>query len=160
MAMLKMKAEEGNYQRYTTNLDKVIEDDVTTKSMTYAASIGLNMIVAPISFGVFVYFFAGHFLFQQMSEEDKAIGKINVGKVISAVIAGVAMMFIEMILFVIRSHELDTHTTKKKIVRKTAYGAFGSKAAAQMAVERQQTMQLEAQEQQQKAQAEQQLLTR
>ena len=36
------------------------DDDITTRSMMYtASSVGLNMIIAPISFNVFMYFFAG-----------------------------------------------------------------------------------------------------
>lgn len=59
MDRLKLRAEEVQYMKLTDNLDTSVADDVTTKSMTYAASVGLNMIVAPISFGVFMYFFAG-----------------------------------------------------------------------------------------------------
>jgi hypothetical protein len=59
MDRLRLRAEEARYMKLTKNLDTHVEDDVTTKSMTYAASVGLNMIVAPISFGVFMYFFAG-----------------------------------------------------------------------------------------------------
>ena len=59
MERLRLRAEEVCYMKLTQNLDTTVEDDVTTKSMTYAASVGLNMIVAPLSFGVFMYFFAG-----------------------------------------------------------------------------------------------------
>jgi len=59
MDRLRLRAEEVRYMKLTGNLDTSVQDDVTTKSMTYAASVGLNMIVAPISFGVFMYFFAG-----------------------------------------------------------------------------------------------------
>lgn len=59
MNRLRLRAEEARYMKLTENIDTTKEDDVTTKSMTYAASVGLNMIVAPISFGVFMYFFAG-----------------------------------------------------------------------------------------------------
>jgi len=134
MERLRLRAEEQKYHRLTNNLDKVIEDDVTTRSMTYAASIGMNMIVAPISFGVFVYFFAGHMFFK---DAELAPGQtVHIGKVISAVVAGVGMMFIEMILFVIRSHELDVHTTKKKKKKVYEHGAFGSKLASQLAKQR------------------------
>jgi hypothetical protein len=58
---LMLRQEEYKYHKLTRNLGGLTApaDDVTTKSMTYAASIGLNMIVAPISFGAFMYFFAG-----------------------------------------------------------------------------------------------------
>lgn len=59
MERLRLRAEEARYMKLTNNIDTKVEDDVTTKSMTYAASVGLNMIVAPLSFGVLMYFFAG-----------------------------------------------------------------------------------------------------
>ena len=59
MDRLRLRAEEVQYMKLTNNLDTSVADDVTTKSMTYAASVGLNMIVAPISFGVFMYFLCG-----------------------------------------------------------------------------------------------------
>jgi len=59
---------------------------------------------------------------------------VNAGKVICAVVSGVLMMFIEMILFVIRSNEMDYYSTKKK--RKSSYGPFGNKDAARVAQRR------------------------
>lgn len=57
---LKLKDEERNYGGLVKNVGlQGPADDVTTRSMTYAASIGLNMIIAPLSFGCFMYFFAG-----------------------------------------------------------------------------------------------------
>ena len=57
---LRLQQEERKYTKLTHNIDtgKPV-DDVTARSMTYAASVGLNMIVAPISFGVFMYWFGG-----------------------------------------------------------------------------------------------------
>merc|ERR1712183_487301 len=48
MERLRLKNEETKYSKLTSNLqsDKNA-DDITAKSMTYAASVGLNMIVAP-----------------------------------------------------------------------------------------------------------------
>ena len=60
MDRLRMQYEETKYMKLTDNLqDHRCDDDVTAKSMTFAASVGLNMIVAPLSFGCFMYFFAG-----------------------------------------------------------------------------------------------------
>ena len=60
MERLKLKQEENRYGGLVKNVGVQGQpDDVTTRSMTYAASIGLNMIVAPLSFGCFMYFFAG-----------------------------------------------------------------------------------------------------
>ena len=60
MEKLKLKQEESRYGGLVKNVGTQAQpDDVTTRSMTYAASIGLNMIIAPLSFGCFMYFFAG-----------------------------------------------------------------------------------------------------
>ena len=96
------------------------EDDITAKSMTYAASVGLNMIVAPISFGCFMYFFAGG-IFDYFFGEDfssRTTGGTDIKRVIVGVVSGVFMLFIEMILFVIRTHEFETHQRKKQKKKK------------------------------------------
>lgn len=60
MEKLKLRQEENRYGGLVKNVGVQGQpDDVTTRSMTYAASIGLNMIIAPLSFGCFMYFFAG-----------------------------------------------------------------------------------------------------
>jgi hypothetical protein len=134
MERLRWKQEETKYSRLTKNLGTAIEDDdVTTKSMTYAASIGLNMIVAPISFGVFMYFFAGGLLdfFWNSNDAPKHAALQNapdVKKVIAGVVSGVLMLFIEMILFVIRTNELDRVIRKKG--RKKKQGPFGYYSSA------------------------------
>jgi hypothetical protein len=68
--MLKLKQEENRYGGLVKNVGlHAPNDDVTTRSMTYAASIGLNMIVAPLSFGCLMYFFAGG-LFNYMGWDE------------------------------------------------------------------------------------------
>jgi hypothetical protein len=131
---LKLKNEETKYSKITNNIkDQRQEDDKTTKSMTYAASIGINMIVAPISFGTFMYFFSGGvFDFFFPPDENDIWRKrnptgVDVKRVIVGVVSGVIMMIIEMVLFVIRSHEFETHTTKKK--KKRGVQPFGSYSA-------------------------------
>ena len=115
MDRLRLRAEESEYRKLTKNIDKKIEDDVTMKSMSYATSVGMNMIVAPISFGVFMYFFAGQvFSFILGKERDGQVGGTDIKSVIAGVISGVIMLFIEMTLFVIRSHEMDASIRKKK----------------------------------------------
>ncbi len=120
MRQLRLQNEERKYMKITRNVHKInINDDqITTKSMTYAASIGLNMIVAPISFGVFMYFFAGSLLdfFWPVATTSAhhSAGTVDVKKVIAGVVSGVLMLFIEMILFVIRTHELDKAMLQKK----------------------------------------------
>eukprot|EP00957_Ditylum_brightwellii_P038515 2911118-Ditylum_brightwellii.AAC.1 len=63
--------------------------------MTYAASVGLNMIVAPISFGVFMYFFAGQIFHWVAGEEGQfdprtsAANKTDIRRVIAGVVSGV-----------------------------------------------------------------------
>jgi len=128
MENLRLRAEETRYHRLTSNLDHVVDDDVTTRSMTYAASVGLNMIVAPISFGVFMYFFAGQ-IFSWVDGPEKMEGahrkgeKVNIKGVIAGVVSGVFMLVVEMLLFVIRSHSFDKEVTRKK--RKKALSPFG-----------------------------------
>jgi hypothetical protein len=139
MDRLKLLQEESRYSKLTSNLGKVVkDDDVTTKSMTYAASIGLNMIVAPISFGVLMYFFAGSLLdyfwprivSASLSPARQAAmaNAVDIRKVIMGVISGVMMLFIEMILFVIRTNELDKAIRKKG--KKRRQGPFGYYSSA------------------------------
>lgn len=121
---LKILVEENKYRQITSNLDKKIEDDATMKSMMYATSVGLNMIVAPLSFGAFMYFFSGALLdrfFVSNRQGDTHIGGKtgpDIRRVIAGVVSGVLMLFIEMILFVIRNHEMDSSIRKKSRTRK------------------------------------------
>ena len=142
---LRLRDEERSYMKLTTNLkthSSLRDDDVTVKSMMYAASIGLNMIVAPVTFGVFMYFFAGG-VFSRFFDEDSpgerdadddsrrggggrvVGGGVDVRRVIAGVVSGVFMLFVEMILFVIRSHELDASVTKKSRRRENRANPFG-----------------------------------
>ena len=127
MRQLRLQNEERKYMKITQNVHKIkINDDtITTRSMTYAASIGLNMIVAPITFGVFMYFFAGslfdYFWPVAVSSTTTTAHHhyhpattVDVKKVIAGVISGVIMLFIEMILFVIRTHEMDKAMLQKR----------------------------------------------
>ena len=126
---LRLHSEERSYSRLTTNIQHPAShkaaDDITVKSMTYAASVGLNMIVGPLAFGTFMYFFAGGVLnrFFDSNEDDNGRGRngVDVRRVIAGVVSGVFMLFVEMILFVIRSHELDASVRKKG--RKAEYRA-------------------------------------
>jgi len=132
---LRLQDEERSYLNLTTNLKTAAslkDDNVTVKSMTYAASVGLNMIVAPISFGVFMYFFAGsifnRFFGSDNDDNDKNYdnnGDIDIKRVIAGVVSGVFMLFVEMILFVIRSHELDASVRKKSKRRENRANPFG-----------------------------------
>ena len=126
---LRLQDEERSYMNLTTNLKTAAslkDDNVTVKSMTYAASVGLNMIVAPISFGVFMYFFAGG-IFNRLfgSEDSTAPGDIDIKRVIAGVVSGVFMLFVEMLLFVIRSHELDSSVRKKSKKKENRANPFG-----------------------------------
>lgn len=129
---LRLQDEERSYLNLTTNLKTAAslkDDNVTVKSMTYAASVGLNMIVAPISFGVFMYFFAGsifnRFFGSDNDDDDDKNGDIDIKRVIAGVVSGVFMLFVEMILFVIRSHELDASVRKKSKRRENRANPFG-----------------------------------
>jgi hypothetical protein len=114
---LRLKSEETRYSKLTSNLKSGKNtDDITARSMTYAASVGLNMIIAPLSFGCFMYFFAGGVFDYFLGEEFSArtTGGTDIKRVIIGVISGVVMLFIEMILFVIRTHEFESHERKKQ----------------------------------------------
>ena len=134
MEKLRLKSEETKYTRITNNIkDQRQEDDKTARSMTYAASVGLNMIVAPTSFGAFMYFFSGGIFdyFFPPDEDDSMSNRnpsgVDIKRLIVGVVSGVIMMIIEMVLFVIRSHEFEAHTTRKK--KKRGVQPFGSYSA-------------------------------
>ena len=119
MEQLRLQNEETNYSKLTNNLqDHRQDDDITAKSMTFAASVGLNMIIAPLSFGCFMYFFAGglldYFFASDEFEAKPKPGGTDIKRVIVGVVSGVVMMIIEMLLFVIRTHEFEEHARKKK----------------------------------------------
>lgn len=106
------------------------------KSMTYATSVGMNMIVAPISFGAFMYFFSGQ-LFGRVLDKDgdgqssrHINNNVDIRAVIAGVISGVIMLFIEMTLFVIRSHEMDAAVTKKAKKRQVNPFGYDKRTAA------------------------------
>lgn len=130
MERLRLKQEEKNYGNITRNVgSKMQEDDhVTTQSMLYASSIGLNMIVAPLSFGCFMYFFGGALLdYVFPPAVDSTVPDIR--RVLIGVISGVIMLFIEMILFVIRTNELDRHVRMKQRKQKPMpFGQYSSKS--------------------------------
>ena len=133
---LRLKAEENRYSRLVTNLDRKVADDETMKSMTYATSVGMNMIVAPISFGAFMYFFSGQ-LFGRVLDKDgdgqssrHINNNVDIRAVIAGVISGVIMLFIEMTLFVIRSHEMDAAVTKKAKKRQVNPFGYDKRTAA------------------------------
>ncbi|KAL7556845.1 hypothetical protein ACA910_016319 [Epithemia clementina (nom. ined.)] len=117
---LRLKQEEHKYSKLTRNVydQKAVtqnQDEVTTKSMTYAASIGLNMIVAPLSFGCFMYYFSGNLLGWIFTNDNmKATNTVDIRRVIVSVLSGVIMLFIEMLLFVIRTHEVDKAMRSKQ----------------------------------------------
>jgi len=126
MEKLRLRDEERKYSKMTSSVHKVASsDDVTTRSMTYAASVGLNMIVAPLSFGCFMYFFSGGIL-----DRFVPAGNNEVKRVIIGVISGVVMLFIEMILYVIRTHEMEKALRKKAHKSDRGSMPFGRYSAA------------------------------
>lgn len=133
MDRLKLQHEATQYCHLTHNIDsgRNQQDDVTTKSMTYAASVGLNMIVAPLSFGVFMYFFSGPLLnvaFERFQPTHP--GAVDVRKVIIGVLSGVGMLFVEMMLFVIRTHEFERGMRRKDKKQKSVVKPFGDYSSA------------------------------
>lgn len=97
---MRKKAEERAYNKLTKNLPKTKKHDPsqTLSANKFVMSVGLNMIVAPVSFGVFVYSFSS-FMFDEGREAKNA-------RVICGVLSGVAMLFVEMLLFIIRSDSM------------------------------------------------------
>jgi Endoplasmic reticulum-based factor for assembly of V-ATPase len=134
LARLRLQNEETKYYKMTSNVSTQSkkDDDITTKSMTYAASVGLNMIVAPLSFGIFMYFFSGPILNFCWSNFRVHPGAVDIRRVIIGVISGVVMLFIEMLLFVIRTHEMDRQMQKKLKKNKgtSAIKPFGEYSSA------------------------------
>lgn len=137
MDRLRLQNEETRYMSLTKNIQakSTKDDEITTKSMTYAASIGLNMIVAPLSFGCFMYFFAGaalNFFWDKTEELNRRGNPVDVRKVIIGVVSGVLMLFIEMLLFVIRTHEFDRglRRKEKKNAKKSKVKPFGEYSSA------------------------------
>ena len=133
---LRLKAEENRYSRLVNNLDRKVADDETMKSMTYATSVGMNMIVAPISFGAFMYFFSGQLFGWVLDRDDDGASRngngnnVDIRAVIAGVISGVIMLFIEMTLFVIRSHEMDAAVSKKAKKRQVNPFGYDKRTAA------------------------------
>ena len=131
---LRLKAEENRYSRLVNNLDTKKADDETMKSMTYATSVGMNMIVAPISFGAFMYFFSGQLFGWVLDKDDDGASRnnnnVDIRAVIAGVISGVIMLFIEMTLFVIRSHEMDAAVSKKAKKRQVNPFGYDKRTAA------------------------------
>jgi len=131
---LRLQDEERSYNNLTTNLktaSSLKDDNITAKSMMYATSVGLNMVVAPITFGIFMYFFAGS-IFSRFFDSEIDINartnmnqQIDIRRVIAGVVSGVFMLFVEMILFVIRSHELDASVRKKSKRKENRANPFG-----------------------------------
>merc|ERR1711957_408497 len=96
----------------------------------YATSVGLNMIVAPLTFGAFMYFFAGGILDRFFDDEEGGnnnhrVNNIDIRRVIAGVVSGVFMLFVEMLLFVIRTNELDASVRKKGRRKENRANPFG-----------------------------------
>jgi len=76
-----------------------------------------------------MYFFAGSIFsrfFDDPEELEDARGSaVDVRRVIAGVVSGVFMLFVEMILFVIRSDTLDSAVRKKGRRRENRANAFG-----------------------------------
>merc|ERR1719401_526014 len=128
---LRLQDEERSYMNLTSNLKSAAslkDDHVTAKSMMYATSVGLNMIVAPITFGAFMYFFAGS-IFDRFFDDEfsdwQRKNDFDIRRVIAGVVSGVFMLFVEMLLFVIRSNELDASVRKKSMMEENRANPFG-----------------------------------
>lgn len=79
-----------------------------------------------------MFFFAGSIFsrfFDNATDDDNGRSRvgdtIDIRQVIAGVVSGVFMLFVEMILFVIRSHELDASVRKKSKRKENRANAFG-----------------------------------
>lgn len=72
-----------------------------------------------------MYFFAGAILNRFFDNDVNRGGNIDIRSVIAGVISGVFMLFVEMILFVIRSDTLDTAVRKKSKRKENRANPFG-----------------------------------
>lgn len=74
-----------------------------------------------------MYFFAGSLFskFFPLEENNNHPSNVDIRQVIAGVLSGVILLFIEMILFVIRSHELDASVRKKERRREYKSNPFG-----------------------------------
>jgi len=73
-----------------------------------------------------MYFFAGGILNRFFDNPNSNRGgNIDIRSVIAGVISGVFMLFVEMILFVIRSDTLDTAVRKKSKRKENRANPFG-----------------------------------
>ena len=91
-----------------------------------SGAIAANMIIAPVCFGAFLYSFMGPLFPGRVVAE----GDVDTVLVVVAVLGGVALLFIEMILFVIRSDTIIAYDKKKERAHERAiYGGDGGKRA-------------------------------
>ncbi|GMI06382.1 hypothetical protein TrVE_jg154 [Triparma verrucosa] len=112
---LKIKAEQREYANMTMGMGGGISEAMAghnaektsiaaeMNKLSSVTAIATNMILAPLTFGAFLYFFVSSRIFTSPTYQ-----------ILCSIVGGVAMMFVEMTLFVIRSDMLIEHDEKKK----------------------------------------------
>ena len=107
MAHLRLKQEQRNYNSLVSNVAEQkgsrLRPSVKSElnNLSNVTAIALNLAAAPLTVGGFLYFFVC----------PRAFDKKEI-QVIASVLGGVAILFIEMILFVIRSETVVTRESK------------------------------------------------
>jgi len=79
--------------------------------MKYATSVCMNMILAPISIGGFIYYCS------QWMVKDSGSNKVSLARILWSVCSGIIILFIEMVLFIIRNDRMDVTIEKKRVRR-------------------------------------------
>lgn len=124
---LKLRKEERKYCKLTKNVNfckKNMNNDIT-QNMKYVTSIGMNMIIAPISFGVFIFYVPELVFRNDKNVTDNKTNRISITRILLSVISGVIILFIEMILFIIRNHQMDYCIRKNKDAKEKNTNCFG-----------------------------------
>ena len=109
--MLSRRSEERAYASMTASLGSVATSASTEANsissemnkMSQVTAVALNMIIAPLTFGFFLHYFVSPRVFS-----DKNI------QLILTVLGGAAMLFVEMILYVIRFEAVLNYESKGK----------------------------------------------
>ena len=118
IAMLRLKSENSDYKSLTGNLHKINQSNKTDENsmanefnkLGNTAALALNMMIGPIVVGCFLYTFCSG-LFSNNNDTNNNNAN-NTSLIIFSVLGGVALLFIELILFVIRTDAMISHSSK------------------------------------------------
>ncbi|GMI13897.1 hypothetical protein TrLO_g14625 [Triparma laevis f. longispina] len=113
---LKIKAEQREYAAMTSGLGGGISEALAghqseqtsiaseMNKLSSVTAIATNMILAPLTFGFFLYFFVSSRIFDNRTYQ-----------ILCSIVGGIGMLFVEMTLFVLRSNTLIDHDEKERV---------------------------------------------